>query len=60
MDVFQEGKFDLLALTETKLKGEGEVSWCGVNGIFAGVTKMKGVAILLNDVWHSEVVDWVC
>ena len=41
MDVFQEGKFDLLALTETKLKGEGEVSWCGVNGIIAGVQERE-------------------
>ena len=35
VDVFKEGKFKLLALTETKLKGEREVSWCGVNGIIA-------------------------
>ena len=26
VDIFQKGKFDFLALTETKLKGEGEVS----------------------------------
>ena len=32
MDVFREGKFELLAL-EAKLKGNGEVSWCAVNGI---------------------------
>ena len=41
MDVFREGKFELLALTETKLKGKGEVSWCGVNGIIAGVQEME-------------------
>ena len=41
MDVFKEGKFKLLALTETKLKGKGEVSWCGVNGIIACVQEMK-------------------
>ena len=64
MDVFREGKFELLALTEMKLKGNGEVSWCGVNGIIAGVQEMErtreGVAILLNDVWHSAVVDYGC
>ena len=64
MDVFREGKLDLLALTETKLKGNGEVSSCGVNGIIAGVQKMErareGVAILLNDVWDSAVVDFGC
>ncbi|MCQ7056741.1 hypothetical protein, partial [Clostridioides difficile] len=64
MDVFRKGKFDLLALTETKLKGNGEVSWCGVNGIIAGVEEMErareGVAILLSDVWHSAVIDYGC
>ena len=53
MDIFKKGKFELLALTETKLKGKGEVSWCRVN-IIAGVQEMKtareGVAVLLNDV----------
>ena len=41
MDVFKEGKFEFLALTETKLKGNGEVSWCEVNGIIAGVREME-------------------
>ena len=40
VDVFKEGKFELLDLTETKLKRKGEVSWCGVNGIIAGVQEM--------------------
>ena len=60
MDIFKEGKIELLALTETKLKGNGEVSWSGVNVIFAGVQEMERarerVAVLLNDVWHSSVV----
>ena len=51
VDVSTERKFQLLALTETKLKGNGEVPWCGVNGINAGVQEMErareGVAILL-------------
>ena len=51
----------MLALTE-KLKGKGEVSWFGVNGIIVGVQELErareGVAILLNDVWHSAVVDF--
>ena len=41
MDVFREGKFELLALMETKLKENGEVSWCGVNGLIAGVQEME-------------------
>ena len=64
VDIFKEGKFELLVLTETKLKGKGEVSWCRVNGIIAGVQKRErakeGVAILLNDVRHNAVVDFGC
>ena len=64
LNVCKEGNFELLAMTETKLKGNGEVSWCGVNGIIACSQEMEkdkeGVAILLNDVWRSAVVDFVC
>ena len=64
VDVFRKGKFELLALTETKVKGNGEVSWRGVNGIITGVQEMErareGVAILLNDVWHSAVINFGC
>ena len=46
------------------MKGNEEVSWCGVNGIIAGVKEMerarKGVAVLLNDVWHNAVIDFGC
>ena len=52
VDVFKEEKLELLALTETKLKGKRELSWCGGNGIITGIKKMKrareGMAILLN------------
>ena len=54
VNVFREGKFKLFALMEKKLKGNGEVPLCGVNGIIAGIQEMErareGVAILLNDV----------
>ena len=54
----------MLALIETKLKGNGEVSWCGVNGIIAGVQEIErareAVVILLNDVWHSAVIYIEC
>ena len=63
MNIFKEGKFELLALMEMKLKGNREVSWCKVNGIIASVQIEKareGVAIMLNDVWHSAVVDFGC
>ena len=60
VDIFKKGKFELFALTETKLKGKGEVSWSGVNVIFTSVYEMErareGVAVLLSDVRHSAVV----
>ena len=62
MDVFKEGKLELLALTETKLKVKEEVSWSGVNVMFTGVHEMErtreGVAVLLNNVWHSAEVKY--
>ena len=53
VNVFR-GKFELLALTETKLKGNREVSWCEINGtwpVFRRQSGREGVAILLNNVW---------
>ena len=51
-------------MTKAKLKGKGEVSWSRVNVIIAGVQEMvrarEGVAILLNDAWHSAWVDFGC
>ena len=41
VDIFKKVKFKLLALTETKLKGKGKISWSGVNVIFAGVQEME-------------------
>ena len=54
VDVFRKGQFGLLALTEMKLKRSGEVPWCEVDSITAGVEEMErareGVTVLLNDV----------
>ena len=43
---FVEVKFGLLALTETKLKGNREVSWCRVNGIIASFQMERARAVL--------------
>ena len=60
VDIFREGKFELLTFTEMKLKGNGEVSWCGVYGIIASVQEMEraseGMAIKLNNMRHSAAV----
>ena len=50
IDVFREGKFEMLALTETKLKGNGKISWCGVNGIIGMFKRWKE----LGKVWPSS------
>ena len=51
----------LLALTETRLKGNREVSWCVVNGIIPGVLKIgrarEDLAVLMNDLWYSAVIE---
>ena len=64
VDVFRERKFELLALMETKLEGNREISWCEVDFITAGIQEMErareGVALLLNDVWHSAVIEFGC
>ena len=39
--MFSERESVLLALIETRLKGNREVSWCEVSGIIAGVQKIK-------------------
>ena len=50
---FKKGKFELLALIKAKLKGNGEVSWCVVDGITACVQKIErareGVVVFIND-----------
>ena len=64
VDVFRKRKFELFALTETKLKENGEVSWYGVNGIIAGVQEMErareGMTTLLKDVWFRAMVKFRC
>ena len=69
MDIFREEKqlgqrASLLVFRIWKELGKGEVSWSGVNDIIAGVQEKEiareGVAVLLNDVWHSAVVKSGC
>ena len=66
VDVFTKRMFELLALTETKVKGNGEFSWCGGNGIIVHCSVqeieriMESLAVGMNDVWHSAVIDLGC
>ena len=60
VNIFRKG---VLPLTETKLKGNEEVSWCGVNGIIAGVQEIErvreGVVVLMYYAWHIAVIDFI-
>ena len=51
-------------MNETKLKGNGEVLWCKVNGIIVKVQEIEwateGVAVLMNNVWHRARIDFGC
>ena len=62
MDVFRKGKFELLALTEAKLKGNGEASGYEVNSIIPSVQERERIwksgAVLLNNIWHSVDIDF--
>ena len=50
---FLKGKFELLVPNETKMKGNGEISWCRLNSIYEGVQKNEksgeGGEVLLNN-----------
>ena len=52
----------MLALTETKQKGKGDVSRYGVSSINVGVLQTEraweGVAVSINGVWNSGVMDF--
>ena len=64
VDIFRKGNFELFDLTKTKLKRNGEVSWCEVNGIIAGVQEIERarevVAVLMKDEWYSVMTDFGC
>ena len=62
VDVFRKGKYEPLTLTETKLKINGDISWCGVNGIVGvQIERVRGgMAVLMIDEWHSVVISFGC
>ena len=61
--MFEECKLDILGLNETKLRGEGELSFGGVRGFKSGVGRRgnarEGVAVLMNErVWMCVRKHW--
>src|SRR6201990_2982289 len=57
--VMEESRLDILALTETKLKGEGDLAFGKYRGLYAEVNERvrarEGVAIVMRDEWWSCV-----
>ena len=51
-DIWGKGDLELLALTGTKLKGNGKILWCWVNHVIVGVHEIErareGVTVLLK------------
>ena len=59
--MFRERKLDVLALSETKMKGKGEVTFGEMTGRVSGVERgraREGVALLLSEWMVSKVVEW--
>ena len=54
VDIFRNGKFEFFVLTETKLKINGEVSCCEMNGIIVGVQEID------DGEWYSAVIGFGC
>ena len=61
-DIFRKRKLGLLALSETKMKGQGECDFGGVGGRYIGVGRnehaKEGVAILVSEEVKEWVVEW--
>ena len=55
--VFRKRNFELLVFSEIKMKGSGEILWCGVRGIFTDVKEnevvRESITVLLNAVGCS-------
>ena len=64
VDIFNERKLDVMALSETKLKGEGERMWEGQRVIVSGVSERcrarEGVAVLISGRLWGRVRDYKC
>ena len=64
IDLFKERKLDVLALSETKVKGKGEQIWEGQRVIVSGVAERcrarEGVGIILTGRLWGKVKDFKC
>ena len=64
VDIFKNRKMDILALSETKVKGSGLREWEGQKVIVSGVSERcrakEGVGIMLSGQMWSRMLDYKC
>ena len=64
VDMFKERKLDVLALSETKVKGEGVHEWEGERVIISGVSERcrarEGVAMVISGRLWGRVREYKC
>ena len=58
VDIFKEEKFKLLALTETKLKGKGEVSLSGVSHLCRCSGDGSTEVCISTQEWRGVEIAW--
>ena len=60
--LFERRRMDVMAMSETKLKGKGEVAFGSVIGRKSGVNERcrakEGVAIIVRDEWSDCIKEW--
>ena len=64
VDMFKERKMDVLALSETKVKGEGEREWEGKRVIVSGVPNRcrarEGVVVVIKRRLWGSITEYKC
>ena len=64
VDMFKERKLDILALSESKVKGEGVREWEGERVIVSGVNERcrarEGVAVMIKGSLWGSVKEYKC
>ncbi len=59
--LFERRRLDVLALSETKMKGKGETEFRNVSGRRSGVKRgraREGVALLVSPEAQNSVIEW--
>ena len=59
--MFVKRKLDVLALSETKMRGKGEVEFGSVYGRRSGISRgraREGVALLVSTEVRRKVIEW--